>query len=81
MQAVEIRKELQDYIDNSDEKLLKLMLALAKEYNENDESGYEFTDEDIKEFDARRQARLNGETVMYTWEQAKEMITGKKPLP
>jgi len=72
MQNTQIRKKLHQYIDNSDEKLLKLMFALAKEYNDDDDFEYEFTAEDIKEFDERRGKRLKGE--------AKDIITGKRLL-
>ena len=79
MQTTTIRQQLHQYIDNSDDKLLKLMLALAKEYNDNDFE-YEFTAEDIKAFDERRNKRLNGESKTYSWQDAKEIITGKKVL-
>jgi hypothetical protein len=80
MQTTQIRQKLHQYIDNSDEKLLKLMFALAKEYNEDDDYDYEFTAEDIKEFDERREKRLRGESSTYSWEEAKDIITGKKIL-
>jgi len=80
MQTTQIRQKLHQYIDNSDEKLLKLMFALAKEYNEDDDFDYEFTTEDIKEFDERRAKRLSGESKTYNWEEAKDIITGKKML-
>ncbi len=75
MHATNIRQKLHQYIDKSDDKLLKLMYALAKEYNDDDE--YEFTDADIKLFDERREKRLNGESKTYSWQQAKDIITGK----
>ena len=78
MQTTQIRQKLHQYIDNSDEKLLKLMLALAKEYNDEDDFDYEFTDADIKVFDERREKRLSGESSTYSWQEAKEIITGKK---
>ncbi|HEY8930540.1 MAG TPA: hypothetical protein VIM55_15165 [Mucilaginibacter sp.] len=77
MQTTVIRQKLHQYIDNSDEKLLKLMLALAKEYNEDDVE-YEFTAEDIKLFDERREKRLSGESETFTWDEAKSIITRKK---
>jgi len=80
MQTTQIRQKLHQYIDNSDEKLLKLMFALAKEYNEEDDFDYEFTSEDIKMFDERRKKRLSCESTTYTWEQAKDIITGKKRI-
>ncbi|HEY5327436.1 MAG TPA: hypothetical protein VIJ27_10590 [Mucilaginibacter sp.] len=80
MQNTQIRKKLHQYIDNSDEKLLKLMFALAKEYNDDDDFEYEFTAEDIKEFDERRGKRLKGESNTYSWPEAKDIITGKRLL-
>lgn len=41
---------------------------------------YEFAIEDIKELDDRRRDRLNGKSGTYTWEEAKEIITGKKKI-
>jgi len=79
MQTLNIRQKLHQYIDHGDEKLLKMMFALAKEYNE-DDVDYIFTDEDIKVFDQRREKRLSGESETYSWQDAKSMITRKKPL-
>jgi hypothetical protein len=81
MQTTQIRQKLHQYIDDSDEKLLKLLFAVAKEYNEDDDDfEYEFTAEDIKEFDKRKEKRLSGESNTYSWEEAKQIITGKKLL-
>ena len=73
-----IRQKLHQYIDQGDEKLLKLMYAVAKEYNEEDDFEYQFTDEEIKELEDRRAKRLSGESKTYGWQEAKDMITGKK---
>lgn len=80
MQTTQIRQKLHQYIDNSDEKLLKLMFVLAKEYNGEDDFEYEFTDADIKAFDERRKKRLKGESDTYSWQEAKDIITKKKTL-
>ena len=77
MEAISIREKLHQYVDDSDEKLLKLMFALAKEYNEDDELDYEFTAEEIKEFDELRRRRLSGESKTYSWNEAKNLITQK----
>jgi hypothetical protein len=79
METTMIREKLHQYIDNSDDKLLKLMFALANEYNGTDDINveYDFTDEEIKEFDRRRARRLSGESSVYTWENAKKIITGR----
>ena len=78
METTIIREKLHQYIEKSDEKLLKLMYVLAKEYYEDDDFEYDFTEEDIKDFDERRKKRLSGESKTYTWEEAKKIITGKK---
>ena len=56
------------------------MYALAKEYNDEDDFEYEFTEDDIKAFDERRAKRLSGESKTYNWQEAKEIITGKKQM-
>lgn len=80
METVNIRQELQQYIDKGDDKLLKLLYALAKQYNEDDDVEYAFNEEDIKLFDERRSKRLSGQSSTYSWLEAKEMITGKKTM-
>lgn len=77
MQTTAIRQKLHQYIDNSDEKLLKMMLAIAKEYNEEENLEYEFTAEDIKVLDERRQKRLKGESTVHSWDEIKNAITNK----
>ena len=74
MQTLEIRQKLHQYIDDGDEKLLKLMFALAREYND-DDIDFLFTEEDIRVFDERREKRLKGESKTFGWQEAKEMIT------
>jgi hypothetical protein len=71
MEATTIRQKLHQYIDNNDEKLLKMMLAIAREYNEDNELDYDFT-EDIKILDERRQKCLIGESTTHTWEEVKK---------
>lgn len=78
MQQSTIRKKLYNYIDNGDEKLLKLMYAVAKEYNEDDDYDYDFSEDDIKLFEQRRIARQEGKSKIYKWEKAKEILTAKK---
>lgn len=80
METLDIRQKLHQYIDNGDEKLLKLMFVLAKEYNDDEDMEYVFTAEDIKIFDERRAKRLKGESGTYSWQEAKDMITGKKHI-
>ena len=78
MTAVNIRQKLHQYIDKGDEKLLKLLYAVAREYNKEDDFGYELSEEEIMLFEKRRAKRLSGESKIYNWQSAKDMITGKK---
>ncbi len=78
MQTANIRQKLLNYVDKGDEKLLKLMYAIAKEYNGEDDTEYEFSDEELLVFEQRKMKRLGGESKTYSWEEAKGIITGKK---
>lgn len=80
MQTIDIRQKLHHYVDKGDTKLLNLMYALAKEYNEDDDSEYEFTSDELNIFGERKKKRLSGESKTYSWDEAKEYITGKKKL-
>jgi hypothetical protein len=80
MQASNIRQKLHQYVDKGDEKLLKLMYAVAKEYNEDDDFEYEFSEEELAMFEERRQKRLSGESKTYSRLDAKDIIIGKNKL-
>ncbi len=54
---------------------------LAKEYNDDDDdSEYQFTDQEIKEFEERSAKWKKGESKAYSWKDAKEIITGQKKM-
>lgn len=80
MEPASLRQKLHQYVDNGDEKLLKLMYAVAREYNEEDDFEYQFTEEEIKLFEERSAKRQNGESKTYDWKDAKEIILGKKKM-
>jgi hypothetical protein len=80
MEPVSIRQKLHQYIDKGDDKLLKLMYAVAKEYNEDDDFEYEFSEADIRQFDERRAKRLNGQSKTYSWKDAKDIIISQKKM-
>lgn len=76
MKTTSIRKRLQQYIDEGDEKLIRLMYAVAHEYHAIPEGdiSHEFTKEDIRKYEERRAKRLRGESKTYSWDIAKNMI-------
>lgn len=80
MQASNIRQKLHQYVDKGDEKLLKLMYAVAKEYSDDDDFEYEFSDEELAMFEERRQKRLSGESKTYSRMEAIDIVTGKKKM-
>jgi hypothetical protein len=77
MSTAEIKQKLQEYIESGDEKLLKLMYAVAKEYKE-DDSDSSLDDEEIRMLEERRAEYLRGKGKSYTWEEAKDIIVNKK---
>jgi hypothetical protein len=78
MTSANIRQKLHQYIDKGDDKLIKLIYALAKEYNEEEDFEYELSEDQIKILEERTAKRLTGESKTYSWEEAKAIITGKK---
>ena len=80
MEPNSLRQKLHQYVDQGDDKLLKRMYAVAKEYNEDDDFEHQFTEEDIKLFEERTAKRLSGESKTYSWKDAKEIIIGQKKM-
>lgn len=80
MQSLNIRQKLHSYVEKGDEKLLKLMYALAREYNDDDDFEYEFTNGDIELFEQRSKARLSGESKTYDRKEARDIILGEKGI-
>ncbi len=77
MTPAAIRNKLHNYVDKGDEKFIKLMYAVAKEYNADNET-YPFSAEDFELFELRRSKRLSGESTLHSWKEAKEIIKSKK---
>ena len=73
MEALLIKEQLHNVVESGDEKLLHLMYALAKEYNNEQEN--EFTTAELNEFKRRRENHLKGTSKSYSWEEAKSIIT------
>jgi len=80
MEPANLRQKLHQYVDKGDDKLLKLMYAVAREYSDEDDFEYQFTDEEIKLFEERTAKRHSGESKTYSWKDAKEIITGKRKM-
>lgn len=78
MESTKIKERLHQYIESGDDRLLKMMYAIAREYNdEQPDEEYVFSPEELALFERRRMAYLNGESKAYSWEESKKMIIGK----
>lgn len=78
VQPSSMRQKLHEYIESGDEKLLKLMYAVAREYTgAEEEVDYQFSKQDLRMLEDRRARRLSGESKTYSWEETKAIITGK----
>lgn len=77
MKTETIKTKLHKYIDTGDDRLLKMMFAVAKEYNSSSDD-YEFSANELDMLEGRRTSRLKGESATYNWDDSKTMITGKK---
>jgi hypothetical protein len=73
-----LRQKLLQYVDKCDEKLLKHMYAVAREYNEEDEFEYQFTEKEIRLFEGRTASCHSGERKTYSWKDVKGIITGER---
>jgi hypothetical protein len=74
-----LKEKLQEYINTGDDKLLKLLYAVAKEYTHNEDE-YELTDDQIAELDLRRERSFSGASKGYSWTEARKVIIGDKKI-
>lgn len=71
--TIDLRKRVLDYINAADDRLLRLIEALAVSYQEN-EPDQKLTDGHKKELDKRLQRYNEGKTVFHPWEEVKEKL-------
>jgi len=71
MATIDLRNTVKEYIKTADVRLLKMMKALAKSY-QNDEEELALSKEQYQMIDKRREAHINGKSESFTWEQVKE---------
>ena len=72
MSSIAIKEVLHNYIDNGDDKLLQMIYAIVREYN-----NVVLSEADTAELEARTARRKNGESKTHDWSAAKDMMTGK----
>jgi len=78
MSSTKIREKLHDYIERGDDRFLKIVYAMAKEYLEGEPSQYELSDEQVKVLNERRQRYLSGEGETFTLKETLERARSQK---
>lgn len=77
MSSAELKVKLHDEIEHSDDRLLKMIYALIKEYQTDTDSVAEMREKLVL---AEREKYIKGEGQSYTWEEVKNMaINRQKP--
>ncbi len=71
MTTLQIKKKVHDLVENADERLLKMVYALMKEYKV---TGYEFTAEEIRETYRHSEELKSGKVKGVTLEDALKRV-------
>ena len=78
MSTAQIKEKLHRYIDNGDERFLKVVYAMAKEYLEGGQHEYELTDAQVNVLHERRERYLRGEEKTYTIDETLSAVRSQK---
>ena len=79
MTVAAIRKKLKMYVDDIDDKKVKALYTLLEEDIE-DSTSFVLTDEHLRILNREHELHMSGKTKSYSWEEAKEIIRGKKTM-
>ena len=78
MTTTALKKKIYQYIDHTDEKILKVVYTILEEHSKlKDEEKHHLTSEDIKELDRRWENYKKGTAKNFTLREVKKEI-GKK---
>lgn len=77
MSIPEIRNHLHEYINKADDHLLQLLYKIASTYSEKHEDDHIFSEEDIQEFERRRQSRIAGTSATFPLHALQEKLIPK----
>ena len=69
------KEVLKEIIENADEKLMGLLIALANEYNDEEQ---EYSQEEVEEFKRIKDEMIAHPETTFMHEQAHELIRNKK---
>ncbi len=74
METEALKKTVLKYIDDADERLLKILKALIESYQGEESDRPKLNEEHYEEIDCRREAYLEDTEDSYTWNEVKESI-------
>ena len=78
METSELKNSVLSYVETADERLLKLMEALAESYKNLDSPSVSLSERQYEILNERRQRHLAGESKSLTWEQVKANARNSK---
>ncbi|HTL82420.1 MAG TPA: hypothetical protein VL651_11990 [Bacteroidia bacterium] len=76
MSTDEMRKEIRQYLETAEERLLKAVHAMLKEYSDS-ENKYELSEADIQLLEERRAEYKKGKGKTYSPKEIRKMIHSK----
>ena len=79
MTVAAIRKKLKTYVDDIDDKKATALYTLL-EADIEESTSFKLTKEHLAILDKEHQLHISGKSKSYSWEEAKEIIRGKKTM-
>ena len=79
MTVAAIREKLIIYIADAQDDKLKALYTLLED-NIEETSSFELTEEHLKILDEEEALHLSGKSKSYTWDEAKQIIRGKRAM-
>ena len=77
MTKVQIKNKVQDYLDNADERILKMVYALLKEYKDTSKTDSLLTATQQAEIEKRWEHYKNGKSKSYTIAEVKQHVKSR----
>jgi len=74
MTTIKIRQKVYDYISNADERILKVVYAMLKEYEDTPGEKSVLTEKQYELIEKRWKNHKNGKSKSYTIEQVKQRL-------
>lgn len=72
--TIELKNKVLKYIESADDKLLRMISALAESYSEGEKTVPTVPDWFYEKLHEDREKHLRGETASYTWDEVKDRI-------